>query len=40
LGQLSPADFIDTGNETIPEPSTLAIWALGLLTLFGWRRRR
>ncbi len=26
----------------IPEPSTLAIWALGLLGLglYGWRRKR
>ena len=24
----------------VPEPSTLAIWGLGLLGLIGWRRRR
>ena len=28
------------GGDNIPEPSTLLIWALGLLGLIGWRRRR
>jgi len=27
-------------STVIPEPSTLAIWGLGLLSLIGWRRRR
>jgi MYXO-CTERM domain-containing protein len=33
---------VQTGPEIIPEPSTLAIWSLGLLGLawYGRRRRR
>jgi hypothetical protein len=27
-------------GDVVPEPSTLAIWGLGLLGLIGWRRRR
>ncbi len=27
-------------STVVPEPSTLLIWALGLLGLIGWRRPR
>jgi len=37
-GQLSPADFIPS-DVIIPEPSTLVIWALGLLGLAWYARR-
>jgi len=32
--------FSSANAAVIPEPSTLAIWSLGLLGLIGWRRRR
>ena len=38
---LLTVDFSAPPTAAIPEPSTIAIWALGLLGLgwFGWRRR-
>jgi len=49
--RLSPLTQYGTGSDGnigiveiqffgVPEPSTLAIWSLGLLGLIGWRRRR
>ena len=34
------AIVLEAVGAVIPEPSTLAIWSLGLLGLIGWRRRK
>jgi len=33
-------DVLDTGVQSVPEPSALILSALGLLGLLGWRRQR
>ena len=33
-------DNVVLQGYVIPEPSTLAIWSLGLLGFIGWRRRK
>ena len=40
IGQDAYTRITNAATTVIPEPSTLLIWALGLLVLIGWRRRK